>query len=79
MENKNAILNKVQMSLDTMRPFLQKDGGDIEIVELSDENVLSLKFIGNCSSCSQTNMTSASIEEAIKNYISEIKKVVYVD
>ncbi|MFT4645405.1 MAG: Fe-S cluster biogenesis protein NfuA [Planctomycetota bacterium] len=79
MEEKKTILKKVKMSLDTMRPYLQKDGGDIEIVGLSDENVLSLKFIGNCSSCLQTPMTSASIEEAIKNYIAEIKEVIYVD
>ena len=39
MEEKNTILKKVKMSLDTMRPYLQKDGGDIEIVGLSDENV----------------------------------------
>ena len=79
MEEKNTILKKVKMSLDTMRPYLQKDGGDIEIVGLSDENVLSLKFIGNRSSCLQTPMTSASIEEAIKNYIAEIKEVIYID
>lgn len=79
MEDKNIILNKVKMSLDTMRPYLQADGGDVEIVSLSDENVLSLKFLGSCSSCTQTSMTSASIEEAIKNYIKEIKEVVYVD
>ena len=79
MENKNAVLKKVKMSLDTMRPFLQKDGGDIEIVSLSDENVLSLKFVGNCSSCSQSAMTSAGIEEAVKGYVREIKEVIYID
>lgn len=79
MENKIAVLKKVKMSLDTMRPYLQQDGGDIEIIDLSDEKILSLKFLGNCSSCSQTSMTSASIEEAIKNYIPEIKEVVYID
>lgn len=79
MEDKKVILKKVRMSLDTMRSYLQADGGDVEIVDLSDDNVLSLKFLGNCSSCSQTTMTSASIEEAIKNYITEIKEVVYID
>ncbi len=78
MKEKEALLKKVEMSLDTMRSYLQKDGGDIEVIDLNEEYVLSLQFIGNCSSCSQTAMTSAGIEEAIKNYIPEIKEVVYL-
>ena len=79
MIDKDSLEKKIEMSLDTMRSYLQTDGGDIEIVALTDENVLSLKFIGNCSSCLQSNMTSASIEEAIKSYINEIKEVIYID
>ena len=77
MENKSAILKKVEMSLDTMRPYLRNDGGDIEIVNLSEDFILQLKFVGNCSFCSQSTITSAGIEEAIINYIPEIVKVVY--
>lgn len=77
--NKEALLKKVEMSLDTMRSYLQEDGGDIEVVSLSDDMVVELKFVGNCLACSQMRMTSASIEEAIKNYIPEIKKVAYVN
>lgn len=77
MGNKKHFLKKIEMSLDTMRPFLQKDGGDIEIVGLSDNLILELKFLGNCSTCSQTNLTSASIQEAIKSYVPEIKEVIY--
>ena len=77
MNNKKSILKKISMSLDTMRPYLIQDGGDIEIVDLSDDYVLHLKFIGNCSYCSQTSLTSASIEEALRNYIPELKEIIY--
>ncbi len=79
MSDKVAILKKVEMSLATMRPYLQKDGGDVEVVELSEDFILCLRFTGNCNTCSQTKMTSASIQEAIKNYISEIDSVIFVD
>lgn len=75
---KDSILKKVEMSLDTMRPYLQQDRGDIEVIELTDDLVLTLKFTGNCNSCAQSVFTSAGIEEAIKTYIPEIKDVIYL-
>lgn len=77
--NKETLLKKIEMSLDTMRPYLQEDGGNIEVVNLSDDMVVQLKFVGNCTACNQIKMTSAGIEEAIKNYIPEIKKVEYIN
>lgn len=79
MNNKELLLKKIEMSLDTMRSYLQEDGGDIEVVGLSEDMIVQLKFIGNCTACIQNKMTSASIEQAIKNYIPEIKKVEYVN
>lgn len=79
MKEKEALLKKIEMSLDTMRSYLQEDGGDIEVVDLSDDYILNLKFRGSCNECSQIRMTSASIEQAIMNYIPEIKKVDFVN
>ena len=78
MQNKEALLKKIEMSLDTMRSYLETDGGNIEVVDVSDDMVLTLKFLGNCTDCIQIRMTSASIEEAIKNYIPQINKVEYI-
>lgn len=75
MEEKEIILKKVEMSLDTMRSYLREDGGDIDIIALDDDMELFLQFKGSCSSCHQIKMTSAGIEEAIKNYIPQIKKI----
>lgn len=79
LNHKAALLKKVEMSLDTMRSYLKEDGGDIEVVDLTEDMVVQLKFIGNCTSCNQIKMTSAGIEQAIKNYIPEIKKVEYIN
>ena len=58
--NKEEVLSKVNIGLEKVRPFLQSDGGDVKIIELSDEGVLTLEFLGNCSSCSMSNMTFKS-------------------
>lgn len=76
---KQSLLKKAEMSLDTMRSYLEEDGGNIEVVEISDDFVLKLRFVGNCTDCVQIRMTSASIEQAIMDYIPEIKRVEYVD
>lgn len=74
--NKEEVLNKVNIGLEKVRPFLQSDGGDVKIVDLSDEGVLTLEFLGNCSSCSMSNMTFKSgIEENVLREAPEIKSV----
>jgi len=69
------LADKVNAALETVRPFLIADGGDIEIVKL-EKDKLTIKFIGNCSTCSMSEMTlKAGIEAAIKNAVPEIKQV----
>ena len=61
---REEVLSKVNVGLEKVRPFLQSDGGDVKIIDLSDDGVLTLEFVGNCSSCSMSNMTFKSgIEE----------------
>lgn len=67
---------KIEIALDSIRPFLQKDGGDVEFVELTDDKVVKVKLLGACESCSMSAMTlKAGIEESIKNAIPEIIRV----
>ena len=74
------ILQRVEASLDTMRPYLQDDGGNVEVVDITDEMVVRVKLVGACSSCPQSYMTmKAGIEEAVKRAVPEVKGVVAVN
>ena len=74
-----SILKKIEGALEEIRPFLKKDGGDIEFVELSQEGVIKVKFTGSCSSCSLSNMTLRNgVETVLKKALPQIQKVVEV-
>lgn len=69
-------LEKIEIALDSIRPFLQRDGGDVEFVELTEDKVVVVRLLGACESCSMSAMTlKAGIEESIKNAIPEITRV----
>lgn len=64
------------MALDTIRPYLEADGGNVKVIGLTEEMVLQLELTGTCSSCPMSTMTlKAGVEEAIKKAIPEISKV----
>ncbi len=68
--------DKVEIALQSIRPFMQRDGGDVELIGITDDNVVQVKLLGACESCSMSKMTlKAGIEEAIKNAIPEIDAV----
>ena len=74
------LLKKVFDALDEIRPFLNEDGGDLSIVEITDDLILKIEFTGACSSCSMNNMTFKNgVEDAIKRLVPEIKGVVPVN
>ena len=74
------ILDKIEASLDTMRPYLKDDGGNVEVVDVTDEGVLRLRLIGACSTCPQSFMTmKAGIETAVKQAVPEIKSVIAIN
>ena len=76
----SEILSKVEASLDTMRPYLNDDGGNVEVVDITAEGVLRVRLVGACSTCPQSYMTmKAGIEEAVKRAVPEIKSVVAVN
>lgn len=77
----NTELNeKIEIALNGMRPFLQADGGDVELVEVTDDMEVRLRLKGSCSSCDISHITlKAGIENGIKNAVPQIRSVVAVD
>jgi len=68
--------DQIEKALDTIRPFLEEDGGNVRIVGLSQDMVLQLELLGTCSSCPMSTMTfKAGVEEAIIKAIPEIVSV----
>ncbi|MDR1346580.1 MAG: NifU family protein [Bacteroidales bacterium] len=67
---------KVQAIISQLRPYLQNDGGDVEFVELTPDNVVKVKLQGACGSCPHAKMTlKDGIESTIKEHLPEIKAV----
>ncbi|MBW3468196.1 NifU family protein [Arthrospiribacter ruber] len=74
------LIERVEKALDTIRPYLEADGGNVKVIEITEDNVLKLELTGTCSSCPMSTMTlKAGVEEAIKRDIPEITKVVAVN
>jgi Fe-S cluster biogenesis protein NfuA len=75
-ENKKK---KIDEALDEIRPFLQKDGGDIHLVSLNDDEVV-VKFEGNCYHCKINNLTlRIGVTKIIQKHLPEIKIVRNID
>lgn len=71
-----SLLEKVEAALDTIRPYLLTDGGNVSVEEITDDNVVKLKLLGSCGSCPMSIMTlKAGIEEAIKKAVPEITAI----
>jgi Fe-S cluster biogenesis protein NfuA len=71
---------QVEKALETIRPYLIADGGNVAIEEITPDNIVRVKLLGNCGSCKMSFMTlKAGIEQAIMKEVPEIKGVVAVD
>jgi Fe-S cluster biogenesis protein NfuA len=67
---------KVQQALETIRPFLQADGGDVELIEVRDDGTVLVRLEGACSGCPMSMMTlKAGIEERVREQVPEVKSV----
>ena len=76
--SEESLNEKIQIALNEIRPFLESDGGNIELVSVVD-NVVKVKLLGNCVSCSVNQMTLKNgVERTIKKYAPEIEKVISV-
>ncbi|MFI5162166.1 MAG: NifU family protein [Sphingobacteriales bacterium] len=71
-----SLLEQVEAALNTIRPYLETDGGNVSVEEITPEKVVKLKLLGACGSCPMSIMTlKAGIEEAIKKAVPEITAV----
>jgi len=70
---------KVEAVLSKVKPLLQRDGGDVELIDVQDDGVVKVRLTGACSGCPMSTMTlKNAIEETIKKEIPEIKSVIQV-
>jgi len=70
---------KVQEVLNDVRPALQADGGDVELVDVTDDGIVSVRLTGACGSCPMSTMTlKMGIEKTLKQRLPEVKEVVQV-
>lgn len=71
-----SLLSQVEAALDTIRPYLEADGGNVSVEEITSEGVVKLKLLGSCGSCPMSIMTlKAGIEEAIKKAVPEVTSI----
>ncbi|MBM3431251.1 MAG: NifU family protein [Bacteroidetes bacterium] len=76
----NTTKEKVLVAMEQLRPFLHADGGDMELVELTDDNIVKVRMLGACGDCSMSSMTlKAGLEEALKVVAPEIQAVEAID
>ncbi len=71
-----SLLDQVEKALDTIRPYLEADGGNVSIEEITPDNVVRLKLLGSCGSCPMSIMTlKAGIEQAVLKAVPEITAI----
>ncbi|HZH87511.1 MAG TPA: NifU family protein [Brumimicrobium sp.] len=77
VEALEIIVNK---ALDQLRPFLKQDGGDMELVEITEDKIVKVRLLGACRDCSMSIMTlKAGLEEEIKKAAPEVLRVEAID
>lgn len=79
-QDKTALINKVESALDEIRPHLKVDGGNVEVVDITDNFEVKIKWLGNCEVCSMSEMTmKAGIAETLKGKFPQIKGIIAVN
>jgi len=74
------LTQRIEKSLDSIRPYLEADGGNVRILNVTDEHIVKLEFLGACGTCPMSTMTfKAGVEEAIKKAVPEIKGIEVVN
>jgi Fe-S cluster biogenesis protein NfuA len=76
VNEKSLLFDKVNMALEDIRPHLQVDGGNIEVIDITEDYRVLVRWLGNCEFCSMSAMTmKAGVEQAIKSKVPEILAV----
>jgi Fe-S cluster biogenesis protein NfuA len=73
---KPPLLSRVESALNTIRPYLEADGGNVRVLEITEDMVVKLELLGSCSSCPMSMMTlKAGVEQAIIKEVPEIRGI----
>jgi Fe-S cluster biogenesis protein NfuA len=76
MNTIEEITKKIEASLDSIRPYLVADGGNVKIKQITSDHIVQLEFVGACGNCSMSTMTfKAGVEAAIKRDVPEVKGI----
>ncbi|MEM7109407.1 MAG: NifU family protein [Bacteroidota bacterium] len=76
MQVAEELFEKIEEALDGIRPYLETDGGDVKILDISPDLDIKLELLGACGSCPMSTMTlKAGVEEAIRKVVPEIRSV----
>lgn len=77
---KNEIMTKVNSAIETIRPYLIADGGDVTLVDITDDLVVKVRLTGACDGCPFSLMTlKAGIEQAVRKKLPELKELLAVN
>ncbi len=80
IKDKAQLIKEVDAALDEIRPHLAVDGGNLEVVDITDDMTVKIKWLGNCEGCNMTSMTMrAGIQETLKNKMPMIRNVVAIN
>ncbi len=70
---KEKLIKRIDLALNEVRPHLAVDGGNVEVVDVTDEHIVKIKWLGTCENCSMSMMTmKAGIEQAVRGKIPEV-------
>ena len=78
--NDPSLISRIETTLDTLRPYLEADKGNVSLLEVTEDMVVKLELLGACSSCSMSMMTlKAGIEQSLLKAIPELKGVIAIN
>ena len=77
MDSKEKTIELIEQALETVRPYLLADGGDVKLLDLTDDMTVILELQGSCQSCPMSAMTfRAGLEESIRKAVPHVNKVI---
>jgi Fe-S cluster biogenesis protein NfuA len=73
-------ISQIEKAIDSIRPYLLADGGDVKVLEVDEEGIVKLELLGSCSNCRMSSMTlKAGVEQAIMQAVPEVTSVVAIN
>ena len=74
--SKSDLVQRVEASLDSIRPHLEADGGNVEVVNITEDHTVEIRWLGNCENCRMSFMTmKAGVEQSLRTAIPEITNI----